>query len=154
MKLHSKHGCMEYDRSMQIKSREQLGFALKDISKNLPGAFLIYIADQNNDRILFANHELIKLAECEDMEDFMEFTKGRFRNLIHPDEQESVEKSIWRQITTHQDGTNDYVRFRFATKEGGYRQVLDHGRIVNSVHYGKVFYVLIMDCELIQSYYE
>ena len=154
VKLNSKHGCMAYDHSMQIKSREQLGFALKDISKNLPGAFLIYIADQQNDRILFANHELIKLAGCDDMEDFMEFTKGRFRNLIHPDEQKSVENSIWQQITTHQDGTNDYVRFRFATKDGDFRQVLDHGRIVDSIHYGKVFYVLIMDCELIQSYYE
>lgn len=34
-----------------------------------------------------------------------------------------------------------------------YRQVFDHGRIVNSVNYGRVFYVLITDAEFFRSHY-
>ena len=43
-----------------MQHRSQLGFALQDVSKNLPGAFLIYLADPENDNILFADRELIE----------------------------------------------------------------------------------------------
>ena len=32
--------------------------------------------------------------------------------------------------------------------------VLDHGRIVESNYYGNVFYVLIMDCQLLDEHYD
>lgn len=69
------------------------------------------------------------------------------------DEQEAVEESIWAQINSKADGNNDYVKFHFAKKDGSYHPVLDHGRIVKSRYYGNVFYVLIMDCTLVESYY-
>ena len=49
---------------------------------------------------------------------------------------------------------NDYVKFHFAKKDGTYRPVLDHGRIVKNRYYGNVFYVLIMDCALVEPYYD
>ena len=64
---------MAYREGLQSGIRKQLGFAFKDISEHLPGAFIIYRAD------------------------------------------------------------------------GTYFSVLDHGRIVESPQYGKVFYVLFMD---------
>lgn len=155
VKLHGKHSCLAYreEYKYKIQHRSRLGFALQDISKNLPGAFLIYLADPENDRILFANHELINFAGCKDFDELLAYTDHRFRNLIRPDEQEGVEKSIWSQINSKADGNNDYVKFHFARKDGSYRQVLDHGRIVRSRYYGNVFYVLIMDRELVESYY-
>lgn len=39
-------------------------------------------------------------------------------------------------------------------KDGTYLPVLDHGRIVENRYYGNVFYVLIMDCALVESYYD
>ena len=45
VKLHGKNGCMAYREGLHSRSRKQLGFALKDISEHLPGAFIIYIAD-------------------------------------------------------------------------------------------------------------
>ncbi len=62
-----------------------------------------------------------------------------------------VEESIWQQINS--DGSNDYVKFRLATKSGGYKSVLDHGRIVDSPNHGKVFYVLIIDSDFIKERY-
>ena len=154
VKLHGKHNCSPYRGDYKIQHRSQLGFALQDVSKNLPGAFLIYIADPENDDILFANRELIELAGCSDFDDFLDYTDRRFRNLIHPDERNSVETSIWEQIDAKTSGNNDYVRFHFAKKDGTYIPVLDHGRIVENRYYGNVFYVLIMDCALIESYYD
>lgn len=154
VKLHGKHNCSRYRGDYKIQHRSQLGFALQDVSKNLPGAFLIHIADPENDDILFANHELIELAGCRDFDDFLDYTDRRFRNLIHPDERDSVETSIWEQIDAKTNGNNDYVRFHFAKKDGTYLPVLDHGRIVENRYYGNVFYVLIMDCALVESYYD
>ena len=154
VKLHGKHNCSRYRGDYKIQHRSQLGFALQDVSKNLPGAFLIYIADPENDDILFANRELIELAGCRDFDDFLDYTDRRFRNLIHPDERDSVETSIWEQIDAKTNGNNDYVRFHFAKKDGTYLPVLDHGRIVENRYYGNVFYVLIMDCALVESYYD
>lgn len=154
VKLHGKHNCIAYRDNYNIQHRSRLGFALQDISKNLPGAFLIYKADPEDDLILFANQELINFAGCSDYDDFLAHTNHRFRNLIRPDEQKTVESSIWNQINSKTDGNNDYVKFHFAKKDGSYHPVLDHGRIVKSRYYGNVFYVLIMDCSLVESYYD
>lgn len=37
--------------------------------------------------------------------------------------------------------------------DGTYISVLDHGRIVDSVHNGRVFYVMIMDLKSLQRHY-
>ena len=109
VKLRGKHSCLAYRDNSNIQHRSRLGFALQDISKNLPVAFLIYKADPEDDRILFANQELINFAGCSDYDDFLAHTDHRFRNLIRPDEQKAVESSIWAQINSKTDGNNDYV---------------------------------------------
>lgn len=91
VKLQGKHGCMAYNKNLQIVKRTQLGFGLNDISDYLPEAFLIYKADLDNDQILFSSREMICLAECSDMDEFLELTEGRFRNLVAPEERDSVE---------------------------------------------------------------
>ena len=151
VKLCGKKGSMVYDEGFDSEVRTQLGFALRDISENLPGAFIIYKADYTDDEILFANSELIRLAGCENIEEFMTYTQRSFRSLIREDEREGVEQSIWQQIGTGQ--CNDYVHFYLKKKDGTYLKVLDHGRIVESGHYGKVFYVLIMDWDSMKEKY-
>ena len=152
-KLRGKHYSCRYSDNFKPEIRTKLGFALNDVAHNLPGAFLIYKADPADDTMLFANDEMVKLAGCENLDDFMEFCGRRFGNLIRPDEKNDVEKSIWEQINSRNDGSNDYVQFDFATKSGKYKPVLDHGRIVDSTNYGMVFYVLIIDAGFIKSHY-
>ena len=48
---------------------------------------------------------------------------------------------------------NDYIHFHLRRADGSYLSVLDHGRIVESQQYGKVFYVLFMDWEDMNSHY-
>ena len=152
-KLRGKHGCLCYDDAFRFEKRTGLGFALGEVSEYLPGAFLIYKAEPTDDTLLFANNEMIKLAGCDSLDDFMTHSGGSFRNLLHLDDRERVEKSIWEQIGSETDGVNDYVKFRFARKDGTYITVLDHGRIVESTNYGKVFYVLMIDTDFLLSHY-
>ncbi len=152
VKLRGKNGCMLY-KSGLAGIRTQLGFALKDISTHLPGSFLIYKADPQDDKLLFANNEMIKLAGCRDMEEFFAYTGRSFRKLIKESEQKDIEESIWRQINAGNADSNDYVSFTLVRKDGSHIKVFDHGRIVDNSNYGRVFYVLIMKRELIDTNY-
>lgn len=151
VKMRGKNGCMAYREGEQVKSRAKLGFAVKDIINNLPGAFIVYRADKENDEILLANSELLRLTGCKNMDELLAYTGKSFCNLIRPDEQESCQKSIWSQINGGH--SNDYIFFHMRKADGKYISVLDHGRIVDSVHNGRVFYVMIMDLKSLQRHY-
>ena len=153
VKLRGKHGCLAYRTDFHSSKRTQLGFALTDISNNLPGAFFIYRANKDDERILYANQEMIRLTGCTNLDDFLQFTGRKFSNLVHPEDLAQVEESIWHQIGSRMNGYNDYVRYRLATKDGHYKTVLDYGRIVENEHYGPVFYVLVVDYEFIKTHY-
>ena len=143
IKLHGKNGCMAYKEGLRSGARTQLGFAFKDISKHLPGAFIIYRADKEDDELFFANDEFLHMSGYRDIDELFRLTKKSFRNLIREDEQQQIEASIWEQIDSGNE--NDYIHFHLRKADGTYFSVLDHGRIVESPQYGKVFYVLFMD---------
>lgn len=151
VKMRGKNGCMAYSEGEQVKSRAKLGFVIKDIIDNLPGAFIVYRADKENDEILLANSEMLRLTGCKNMDELLAYTGKSFCNLIRPDEQESCQKSIWSQINGGH--SNDYIFFHMRKADGTYISVLDHGRIVDSVYNGRVFYVMIMDLNSLQRHY-
>ena len=145
IKLHGKNGCMAYRKGLQSGVRKQLGFALKDISEHLPGAFIIYRADKEDDELFYANNEFLHMAGYKNVDELFQITKKSFRNLIREDERQQIESSIWKQIDAGNE--NDYIHFHLRKADGSYFSVLDHGRIVESRQYGRVFYVLFMDWE-------
>ena len=151
IKLHGKNGCMSYSKELQSVVRKQLGFALKDISEHLPGAFIIYRADKEDDELFYANHEFLSMTGYQSMDEFFRLTNKSFHNLIREDEQQQIEASIWEQIDSGNE--NDYIHFHLRKADGSYLSVLDHGRIVESPQYGKVFYVLFMDWEDMHIHY-
>lgn len=151
VKLHGKNGCIAYQEGFQSGVRKQLGFVLNDISENLPGAFMIYRADKEDDEIFYANKEFLDLAGYENLDAFFNGTKKSFRNLIREDQQKAVEASIWNQIES--GSKNDYIHYQLRRQDGTYIPVLDQGRIVESERFGRVFYVLFMDWQAMQSHY-
>lgn len=151
VKLHGKNGCKAYQKGFQSGVRKQLGFVLNDISENLPGAFIIYRADKEDDEIFYANKEFLDLAGYENLDAFFNGTKKSFRNLIREDQQKAVEASIWNQIES--GSKNDYIHYQLRRQDGTYIPVLDQGRIVESERFGRVFYVLFMDWQAMQSHY-
>ena len=151
VKLHGKNGCKAYQEGFQSGVRKQLGFVLNDISENLPGAFIIYRADKEDDEIFYANKEFLDMAGYENLDAFFNGTKKSFRNLIREDQQKAVEVSIWNQIES--GSKNDYIHYQLRRQDGTYIPVLDQGRIVESERFGRVFYVLFMDLQAMQSHY-
>lgn len=151
VKLHGKNGCKAYQEGFQSGVRKQLGFVLNDISENLSGAFIIYRADKEDDEIFYANKEFLDMAGYENLDAFFNGTKKSFRNLIREDQQKAVETSIWNQIES--GSKNDYIHYQLRRQDGTYIPVLDQGRIVESERFGRVFYVLFMDWQAMQSHY-
>ena len=144
-KMHGKNGCAAYRKEFDVGIRKRLGFALRDISENLPGAFIIYRADKVDDELFYANKEFLRMVGCDTLDELFAYTKNSFRNLIREDERQSAEASIWAQIEA--GSVNDYVCYHLQKADGSYINVLDYGRIVESKQYGRVFYVLFADWE-------
>lgn len=152
VKLRGKQDCLAYQTDFRLEVRTQLGFALNDISENLLGAFIIYKADKEDDEILYANRELLRILKCDSLDMLLKYTNGSFRNLIREQEREDIEQRIWEQI---EDGhSNDYVYYHMKKEDGSFIHVLDHGRIVENGRYGKVFYVLIMDFDSMNRHFK
>ncbi len=151
IKLHGKNGCMAYREGLRSGVRKQLGFAFKDISEHLPGAFIIYRADKDDDELLYANHEFLQMTGYKNIDELFSLTRKSFHNLIREDEQQQIETSIWKQIDA--GNNNDYIHFHLRKADGTYLSVLDHGRIVENQQYGRVFYVLFMDWEAMHLHY-
>ena len=80
----------------------------------------------------------------------MAYRKG-LRSGAHKHEQQQIEASIWEQIDSGNE--NDYIHFHLQKADRTYLSVLDHGRIVESQQYGKVFYVLFMDWKDMHIHY-
>lgn len=151
VKIKGKHECLEFNPNMNKKIRTPLGFALSDISENLPGAFIIYKADKKDDSILFANKEMLNLTGCSNFDELIDYTGRSFRNIIKEDERETVEENIWKQINALENDNNDYLSFSLKRKDGTVIPVLDHGRLINSRYYGNIFYVFIIDHDLVRK---
>ena len=151
IKLHGKNGCMAYRDGLRSGIRKQLGFAFKDISEHLPGAFIIYRADKDDDELLYANHEFLQMTGYKNIDELFSLTNKSFHNLIRENEQQQIEASIWKQIDA---GNKDaYIHFHLRKADGSYLSILNHGRIVDSQQYGRVFYVLFMDWEAMHVHY-
>ncbi len=143
VKENGKNGIAAYHPCMGNEGRSRYGFSLLDLSAGLPVSVLIYRADPGEE-ILFGTTHLFHLFDCKNMEEFMGYTGGTFRNMVHPDDVQEVEESIARQIQENSQQI-DYVAYRIITKTGRIRQVYDIGRRVHNPYYGDIFYVVLYE---------
>lgn len=109
----------------------------------MPGGFLIYHAG-GEERIVYANKALLRLFQCETMEQFTELTGGTFRGMVHPEDVQAVEQSIEQQIAISQFDL-DYVEYRIICRDGTIRWVDDYGHFIHTPSSGALFYVFIGD---------
>lgn len=141
-KMSGKNNCKKFSAKMLTYNRVQLGVSLSQISEGMPGGFLLY---RNNEQleILYANTRLLKMYECESLEQFKKFTGNSFRGCVHPDDWENVHKTIYEQIEISEG--YDYVRYKILTAKGNTKIVEDFGRMVHSEEEGDIFYVFMID---------
>lgn len=115
----------------------------KILMDQMPGGFFIYHADED-EKLIYANRALLRIFNCDTMKEFQELTGNSFRGIVHPEDLEEVEKSIWEQIAqSHHD--LDYVEYRIVQKGGAVRWVEDYGHFIHSETCGDIFYVFVGD---------
>lgn len=131
-----------FGREKAIVEGSDAAAALGRFIAEIPGGFLIYRADDN--RILYVNDALLSIYKCATREEFYELTGNSFEGMVHPDDVEGVQKTIFEQIESNHDDL-DYVEYRIIRKDGAVRWVEDYGHFVHSETAGDIFYVFISD---------
>lgn len=117
----------------------------------MPGGFLIYHADGNED-IIYANKALLRIFRCADLREFQELTGNTFKGMVHPLDLDSVEKSIKEQIACSQYDL-DYVEYRSIRKDGSICWIEDFGHYLEIEGLGGIFYVFLTDATAKKSQY-
>ena len=115
------------------------------VPNNLPGGFFIYDAE-GEEKILFAENNIIELFGCDSFEDFIEYTGGTFKGMVHPDDIQKIETQIKAQ-TIFGEKRHDYVRYRIITKKGDVRYIEDFGHLLHTDDHRSYFYVFIVDVD-------
>ena len=115
------------------------------IPTGLPGGFFIYEAG-GDEKVLFAETNIVKLFGCDTYEEFLEFIGGTFKGMIHPDDLLKIENQIEAQ-TIYAEKRHDYVRYRIVTKQGDIRYVEDFGHLLHWANGKSFYYVFIVDVD-------
>ncbi|MDE7340868.1 MAG: response regulator [Lachnospiraceae bacterium] len=118
-------------------------YHLKHFADIMPGGFFIYRANEE-ETLIYANEAMLRIFQCDTMQEFREMTGNSFRGIVHPDDLEDVEESIREQIA-HSQYDLDYVEYRIIRKDGKVRWLDDYGHFVRSDSVGDVFYVFVGD---------
>ena len=144
VKMEGKNHFLRYQEMMEDMDRSSLGFNLRDVTEQLPNALLACSADEKT-RILYANSEMLRLAECGTPEELMEFTQGRALNLIHPADRDAIGRELFAQAAAEKKKS---LRYRIQGRKGTIHSVCDIRKAVTSRAYGKVAYVCLVEADL------
>ena len=115
------------------------------IPTGLPGGFFIYEAG-GDEKVIFAETNIVKLFGCDTYEEFLEFIGGTFKGMVHPDDLLKIENQIEAQ-TIYAEKRHDYVRYRIVTKQGEIRYVEDFGHLLHWANGKSFYYVFIVDVD-------
>ncbi len=121
----------------------ELARCMKGFVDRMPGGFFVYHAD-GNEEIIYANEAMVRIFNCDTLEEFRKVTGNSFRGIVHPDDLEAVEESIRQQIAASSYDL-DYVEYRIITKDGDIRWIDDYGHYIHGETVGNVFYVFAGD---------
>jgi diguanylate cyclase (GGDEF)-like protein len=116
----------------------------------LPGGFFIYEAS-GDEKIIFAEPNVIKMYGCADFNDFLDHVGGTFKGMVHPDDLYKIENQIKAQ-TFFGEKRHDYVRYRIRTKTGEEKFVEDFGHLLHTNNGKSFFYVFIVDVDQNEFY--
>ena len=120
------------------------------IPSGLPGGFFIYEAG-GDEKILFAETNIVKIYGCETYEEFIEFVGGSFKGMVHPDDLNKIQNEIQAQ-TIFGEKRHDYVRYRMKTKQGEVRYIEDFGHLLHWKNGMSFYYVFIVDVDRNEFY--
>ncbi|MBR4719748.1 MAG: EAL domain-containing protein [Lachnospiraceae bacterium] len=110
-------------------------------TERMEGGAFAFRADEGHE-LLYANSNMVRLFECENMADFMEYTGGTYDGIIYDPEPSIIHKEIDKQIN-EQELDSGYVFFNIITRTGCVRRVVNHWTYVHDNDIGDVFYAAV-----------
>ena len=116
---------------------------IEEIGKHMPGGFFIYKEDDPGE-LLYANRAVYDIFGCKNGDEFRALTGNTFKGMLHPDDYETVSKSIAEQIESSETKM-DYTEYRIIRRDGAVRWVDDYGHFTKTDFYGGIYYVFISD---------
>ena len=116
-------------------SRDRL---VNSFSENMRGGAFIYRASDNCE-LLYANADMVRLFECDDYDDFLEYTGGSFKGVVNETLFSLVQNEIDIRLSESRNNFG-YNFFNIRTKKGNVRHVVNHWTLVNDEQEGRVFY--------------
>lgn len=124
---------MQYDKESIPAHRPGMGFSLRDLAGGMPAGVLVCRADEERS-ILFANPEIVRMAECEDLDDLMDFTGGKVST---------------NDLISDAKGApgRGYGQYQLRTKTGRLMRVEAYTRILRTDHFGEVCYAVMHDMD-------
>lgn len=111
----------------------------------VPGGFFIYEAGKE-ERILFADENVIAMFGCSTLDEFREYTGNTFSGMVYKEDLQKIQNEIQAQ-TMFGEKRHDYVRYRIKPKNGEIRYIEDFGHLLHGVSGKKFFYVFIVDVD-------
>ena len=111
----------------------------------MPGGIMVYRGTDKGE-ILYVNEAIIRMCDCEDLSQFMEFTGGTYLGMVYKADEEMLRDSIRRQFESED---NQYLRlnYRIMTRSGNIKYVEDYGRYRKETEEGPICYAFISDLE-------
>lgn len=144
-KLNGKARWKEFDSRVALEdARTQLGFNLTDIGNQMPGAMIIYRAEDK--RILFASSRLVELMKADSLDDFMKYTAMEADRIFPENRRAAMGKEMARQIHNPENRRNSYfLHESILTVKGHLRPVEMIGHLARNDNYGWVYYVFLYE---------
>ena len=115
------------------------------IPLGLPGGFFVYEATEE-EKLLYVGPNVVRMYGCKDLDDFMAYTGGTFKGMVHPEDYNRITNQIQAQ-TFLGEKRHDYVRYRILPKGGEVRYIEDFGHLLHSADGKDYFYVFILDVD-------
>lgn len=127
----------------KFQLNEQTMSVVEEIGKHMPGGFLIYKSDEDEE-ILFINAAAMHIFGCDNLDEFKELTGNSFLNIPHPDDLEEAKSIIKLQVSGSEDHLNS-LEYRIIRRDGEIRWVDDYGHYTETETYGGIHLVFLSD---------
>ena len=143
---HNKQRLTLFEEEMLYESREQMGFNFSDLAGGAPAAVLIYRNDDER-KVMYANHECLSLFGCADMKEFLDLSGGSIRNLVHSRDAGWSELAMSRQQAGAASGQLGYIICRAMANNGIEKTLIILSRKMEHEYFGEIFYALLWNRE-------
>lgn|GEM_PF-597196 len=146
-----------YDAALCTENRLLLSRDLKRLDGDLPKAILAYRTGADL-QILYASNDLVRLCGCRDLQEFTDYSKSSYFQILKPEDRERLKTVLQEYIDAAQDLDDDsadqndapvfHESFRILAKDGQVHPVENECRFVQSIFYGDLYYVFLEEAGL------